>query len=267
MSIRLIVSDCDGTALDDQKKLDAGLKEVLPVLRELGIEFTFATGRNMEIVMPMVKELDLHLPIITNGGAEIYDGERYLVKHAIVHSELKRIIEWLEKHQIRSVYYSNDCLYTRYADEVNEYFLKRMQGKVAVKSLDDVTRLEAMDLFKIVIIEPEDDLLTSTAAFVNTLPQTHCLLAEDHLCTITHQRASKGNALKELIAYLGIDEEEVVVIGDNHNDCSMFEAFSNSVAMGNATDEIKKAVRIVTEDNNHQGVSKLLWRIVKGEVV
>ena len=71
MSIRLIASDCDGTLLDDDKKIDAGMSEVLPLLRKQGIEFTLATGRNMEIVMPFVKALDLRVPIITNGGAEI----------------------------------------------------------------------------------------------------------------------------------------------------------------------------------------------------
>ncbi len=63
------------------------------MLREQGIEFTLATGRNMEIVMPFVKALDLRVPIITNGGAEIYDGERFIVKHAIALNDLLPIIE------------------------------------------------------------------------------------------------------------------------------------------------------------------------------
>lgn len=155
MSIRLIASDCDGTLLDDDKKIDAGMSEVLPLLRKQGIEFTLATGRNMEIVMPFVKALDLRVPIITNGGAEIYDGERFIVKHALALNDLLPIIEILEKYRIRSVYYSNDCLYTRYADAVNQYFLNRMNGKVEVKELHDPACLIKMELFKIVIIETD----------------------------------------------------------------------------------------------------------------
>lgn len=266
MQIRLIAADCDGTLLDDQKEIDQGLADVLPLLREMGIEFTLATGRNMEIVMPFVNTLDLRVPIITNGGAEIYDGEKYLVKHSLSKSDLSQIIDILEKYHIRSVYYSNDCLYTRYADAINQYFLNRMTGKVEVKALEDVEQLKQMELFKIVIVEPDKALLKEVSDFINTMQNTHCLGAEDNLCTITHKQASKGKALLKLAEMLGINADEVVVIGDNHNDLSMFECFKNSVAMGNADESIKQVTRFVTKDNNHQGVSSFLWRIVNGEV-
>lgn len=266
MQIRLIAADCDGTLLNDQKEIDEGMVEVVPLLRKMGIEFTLATGRNMEIVMPFVKALDLHVPIITNGGAEIYDGEKYLVKHSLSKDDLKLIIEMLERNHIRSVYYSNDCLYTRYSDDVNQYFLNRMIGKVEVRELEDVEALTQMELFKIVIVEPDSALLKEVSNFINTLMDTHCLGAEDNLCTITHRQASKGKALLTLTDILGIDPDQVVVIGDNHNDMSMFESFKNSVAMGNADEGIKKVTRYVTQDNNHQGVSAFLWRIIHGEV-
>lgn len=266
MQIRLIAADCDGTLLNDQKEIDSGLREVLPLLRKQGIEFTLATGRNMEIVMPFVKTLDLRVPIVTNGGAEIYYGKEYLVKHSLSPDDLRYIIDMLEKHHIRSVYYSNDCLYTRYADDVNQYFLNRMTGKVEVKELDDVETLKQMELFKIVIVEPDKELLKEVSNFINTMSNTHCLGAEDNLCTITHKQASKGKALLKLAEILKINADEVVVIGDNHNDMSMFECFKNSVAMGNADESIKQATRYVTLDNNHQGVSSFLWRIIHGEV-
>lgn len=266
MQIRLIAADCDGTLLDDQKEIDQGMADVIPELKAMGIEFTLVTGRNMEIVMPFVKTLDICVPIITNGGAEIYDGKEYLVKHSLSTDDLILIIDKLEKHHIRSVYYSNDCLYTRYADTVNEYFLNRMTGKVEVRKLDDVEALKEMELFKIVIVEPDKELLKEVSNFINTMSNTHCLGAEDNLCTITHKQASKGKALLKLADMLGINVDEVVVIGDNHNDISMFECFKNSVAMGNADESIKQMTRYVTKDNNHQGVSSFLWHIVKGEV-
>lgn len=266
MQIRLIAADCDGTLLDDQKEIDQGLAEVIPELKAMGIEFTLATGRNMEIVMPFVNALDICVPIITNGGAEIYDGKKYLVKHSLSKVDLKQIIDMLEKHHVRSVYYSNDCLYTRYADSVNQYFLNRMTGKVEVKEIEDVEALKQMELFKIVIVEPDKELLKEVSNFINTMSNTHCLGAEDNLCTITHKQASKGKALLKLAEMLGINADEVVVIGDNHNDMSMFECFKNSVAMGNADEAIKQVTRYVTKDNNHQGVSSFLWRIVNGEI-
>ena len=54
---------------------------------------------------------------------------------------------------------------------------------------------------------------------------------------------SKGSAVGALAEELGITLDEVAVFGDSENDLSMIEAVPNSVAVSNASDQIKAAAR------------------------
>ena len=60
-------------------------------------------------------------------------------------------------------------------------------------------------------------------------------------------------------------KNEIVVIGDGENDISMFKVTPNSIAMGNAVDDIKKEANFVTDTNNNDGLAKVLGKILKGQ--
>ena len=76
------------------------------------------------------------------------------------------------------------------------------------------------------------------------------------------KNVSKGNAIKALCKRLQISLEEVIVFGDSLNDKSMFEVAGYSVAMGNASDELKKIADEVTLDNNSNGIPYALKEIL-----
>lgn len=75
---------------------------------------------------------------------------------------------------------------------------------------------------------------------------------------VLNKKANKGNALTDLIAELGLKEEEVMAIGDQHNDLTMFAIAGTTVAMGNAIPELKEAATYVTESNANHGVAVAL---------
>lgn len=73
---------------------------------------------------------------------------------------------------------------------------------------------------------------------------------------------SKGNAIKALCKRLQISLEEVIVFGDSLNDKSMFEVAGYSIAMGNASDELKNLADKVTLDNNSGGIPHALRNLL-----
>lgn len=75
------------------------------------------------------------------------------------------------------------------------------------------------------------------------------------ICTDT---SNKGKMLERICAHKGYQKEEVLVLGDSHNDLSMFQMFPHSAAPFNACEEIKKIASFITLDNNHDGVAKVL---------
>ena len=78
--IRLVICDCDGTILDHQKKVDAGLAEVIRRLREKQVQFTLASGRNFYLMQTLLEELAIDLPYLTDNGGNSYCGKKRLSK-------------------------------------------------------------------------------------------------------------------------------------------------------------------------------------------
>ncbi|MFA0500109.1 HAD hydrolase family protein, partial [Vibrio sp. 10N.222.46.A1] len=76
---------------------------------------------------------------------------------------------------------------------------------------------------------------------------------------------SKGLRLAEYIAELGYQADDVIAVGDNHNDISMLKYAGLGVAMLNADDIVKSHVQCVcSTDNNHDGLARLIREQIKG---
>jgi hydroxymethylpyrimidine pyrophosphatase-like HAD family hydrolase len=75
------------------------------------------------------------------------------------------------------------------------------------------------------------------------------------------KNVDKGSSLSKLAQYYRLSDNQVVVIGDNGNDLSSFKRFSQSIAMGNATDELKQAAKWHCPTNDEDGVVRALEMI------
>jgi len=62
---------------------------------------------------------------------------------------------------------------------------------------------------------------------------------------------------------LEIPKQAIATIGDMQNDLPMFEASGLSIAMGNATDEVKKRATQVTTSNEEEGFAKAIDMILQ----
>jgi len=67
---------------------------------------------------------------------------------------------------------------------------------------------------------------------------------------------------KEMAKRLGISTDAVATIGDMQNDLAMFRKSGLSIAMGNATDDVKKAATHVTASNEDDGFARAVDMIL-----
>ena len=65
---------------------------------------------------------------------------------------------------------------------------------------------------------------------------------------------NKAKGIEALINYLGIKKEEVIAIGDGHNDAEMIKYAGLGIAMGNAIDKCKKVADYITSDIDDNGI-------------
>ena len=74
------------------------------------------------------------------------------------------------------------------------------------------------------------------------------------LIEITHQNISKAFAIKKYCDLLNINIKNTIAFGDQYNDLEMLKIVGCGIAMKNAPLGIKKEVKQVTKDNNHDGI-------------
>ena len=65
---------------------------------------------------------------------------------------------------------------------------------------------------------------------------------------------------------MGLPAAEIATIGDQPNDVLMFERSGFSIAMGNASDEVKKRADATTDSYNDEGFAKAMERFILGSV-
>ena len=263
LMIKLIACDLDGTALDDQKNIDSGLKEVIGKLKEKGILFTVASGRNKELIRRFVEDLEIEIPYICNNGANIYHGNELINVDCIPSEHVSDIARLLyEKGVVFRVYSIEDV----FCNKISDFFLARTKG--FTKPFKDYSPEIDLSKYHVVKIAGDfndcEEIIEDVQKIVRAYPGTDFFRVEPDVYCVNSISANKGDSLKKVCDNLGIEMgKEVMSFGDNENDLSMLKGSKISVAMGNSEENVKEEADYICLDNNHNGVSEFLKEYFK----
>lgn len=262
--IRLVVADLDGTLLDDEKQLDAGIVDVIRELEKRNIMFTLASGRNVHIMKPYLKELSLQLPFIANNGAHMFQGNACIYEKRMESEELAFAFMQLQQQDIPCIAYTNDVVFTTSLQDARlQFFLDRLRGKTMMKQIVDYREMLEHAIFKVVMVAKDANVMEPVLHTINA----HCeslraVRSEDDVYTITHVDATKGKTLQRLLELLHVQPEQTMVFGDNFNDATMFSIAGMSVCMENGQPQVKEMADHIAKANTKQGVSRFLKEYV-----
>jgi len=94
--------------------------------------------------------------------------------------------------------------------------------------------------------------------------QVSAARSQPYYVDVTHPDANKGAVVLALAKMLGIPVEQMATIGDMPNDMTMFAKSGISIAMGQSSDEVKKAATYVTTSSEEEGFANAVDRYVFG---
>ena len=127
-----------------------------------------------------------------------------------------------------------------------------------------IVELKKMDYANKIILADEektiDEIQTKIPLELNN--QYNIVRSTPYFLEFLPNHVSKGNAIIILAQILNIDTDEIMVIGDEENDLSMFCCAKIKVAMKNANLQIKKRANFITESNNNSGVARAIEKFV-----
>ncbi|HIV75480.1 MAG TPA: Cof-type HAD-IIB family hydrolase [Candidatus Pseudogracilibacillus intestinigallinarum] len=250
---QLIVTDLDGTLLNDDHQVPQYVKESIDLFQKNNGIFTFATGRMNESVQKFALECQIKVPIITYNGAQLYCP----VTERIVYEKTYAISTKLEQFLIE-VYrtfaevliFSDGVIYTFKKGAHIKAFEKKENVRCEIISEKDIPR----EVTKIIIIsDNKGDLAMCEKICMGTFHEVELTYSEPNFLEILPLHTSKGIALHYLKSYLQMDGCYTTTFGNHLNDISLFQASECGVAVQNAIEEVKENADIVLQDTNVEG--------------
>jgi len=256
----LIVMDLDGTLLDNHSRVTPRTRAALERAATAGVAIAVATGRSYALARYFTDGLPLTGPQITYNGAVVVDSETGLPTflQAVPAAWIEPVLAFLRKHDIFSCYYTEDTIYVEGHAPLERALVPADFPKQPV-AVDDLLSLQHLPCLKIVAVAKPEEISAlrplAEEAFGEHLyvTQTASVLLE-----FLHPAVSKGTALREAMAYLGLDPARVIAFGDGHNDIELLRAAGTGVAMANAEEEVRILADIVAPSNTEDGIAAVL---------
>lgn len=274
--LKLVAIDLDGTMLNQYGIVTQKTKNSIKKAQENGIEIMIASGRPIDSVKTISKEIGSENYFISGNGSIIYD----IKKDKIIYENVLKKQKALE---IIKICEENSIFYNVYTEK--EIIAKNLQYNVLYYHKENLTKAEE-EKTHINIVENIYDYIEKTEAKVlkvmicdkhqtifnaimrklkeiddiEVLEVSHMsrkiirqgteeIPIEYFYTEISAKNVDKWTALEFLKEKLQISSEEIVAIGDNVNDKKMIEKSGYGIAMGQSAPQIKEIADYVTDSN------------------
>ena len=262
--IALVVSDVDGTLLTKDKTLTEGAKAAVQRLHEAKIAFTITSSRPAIGMRFLIEPLQIKLPVGAFNGSCIIDVNLNPIElHTIPAGAVQRSLEVLNEFGTDVWLFTSDRWLAH--DENGRYVpLEKRAIRADPTIVADFTPYLA-SACKIVGSSADAALLQRCEIAMQKAlgRQATAVRSQSYYLDVTPPGCDKGTFVKAMARRLEIPKQAIATIGDMQNDLPMFEASGLSIAMGNATDEVKKRATQVTTSNEEEGFAKAIDMILQ----
>lgn len=264
VDIRLVVTDMDGTLLDDAGNPPRRLRRTVARLRERGVLFSPASGRQYATLARLFEGFDDGMVFIAENGTQVVRDGVELASDPLdpaVAARLVRTVRRLadEGTDVGVVVCGKRHAYTERTDAA--FLTKVEQYYVAHRNVADATAVDD-EINKIAIFGFAPAARTVAPALSEFTSTHQVVVSSEHWVDVMNRTAHKGAALRRVQRELGITPAQTLVFGDYLNDLEMLDAAEWSFAMANAHPEVLARARHVAPSNNEDGVLRTIERLL-----
>ena len=262
-SISAVLTDVDGTLLTKDKVLTERALRAVKSLRERGIIFTITSGRPPFGMRALVEPLGLTMPMAAFNGAVIALPDLSILDERQLPGYLvPALIDMIEAHGLDIFLFRSNDWYVRSLDvpHASREASIIQRPPVVASNFESVLT----GVVKIVGVSDDHPRVAACEAAVQKQFGTHVSAAcsQPYYLDVTHPSANKGVVIERLSRYLKIPMDRIAVLGDQASDVLMFRKSGLSIAMGNASDEVKRQATFVTTSFGEEGFANAVEQFI-----
>lgn len=259
-NIKIIFSDVDGTILNDEHKISPANLAAISQAEQNGIPFVLVSSRPPAGMTFLRDELGLSSPIAAFGGGFIAAKNNEILRNVSMPiAEALDISSFISLHApgLITSFYGG---FHWFAPVTNNPWIVAESQITRFAPVGDLNefRLRSSEVNKILCMGPINDISMIEKILLDKYPSLNIVRSKDTYLEISPKHTSKADAVDFLCEHFNIPTEFSLSLGDNYNDLDMLKRTGQSVAMGNAPEDIKAFATHITADNNSDGVAKAL---------
>lgn len=260
----LIVSDLDGTILDDEKNIAPDDIRALDEFRAGGGLFAAATGRGVAMAKRVIEELGINYPCVIFNGAAVYDFKSgQFLWHSDMPDIADKYIMMLEK-EFPDI--GIEILHEKevFVTDNNQTVVEHMAFEKLIPTYRKLEDVPKKGRFKVLIAYPPEKIQA-----VIDFTREHCkegvnwVHSSPMYYEMLPEGISKAYGVKKLVEVMHLQDKFVVAAGDYGNDRAMIAEADLGVAVENALDSVKEAADLIVRDNNHSPMREIIEHIRK----
>lgn len=255
MDTQLIISDVDGTLIDQTEQISEAFSELSDKVRKHKIPFTIASGRCYDQLKAFIEHFDIHLPVVVNNGAGAVQDGKLIWSNLVDPMMLKEAM--LCADQMDMVIVTSDGL-TDIAYRHNAYIQNQIEkfGRFNRFHIPLEHEWKELKIQKLLLIDPQkpgriDKVLKCLEPYKEYL---NIVQYDARSADIMAKDSNKAMGIIQVAKALNIDLEHIMAIGDAKNDVEMIKQVGKGIAVANAHEELKKHAYYVCENKNAAGV-------------
>ena len=253
--MKLIVSDLDGTLLNNEGKVTDKSIEVLRKIKNRGYELAIATGRSFSSANKIRETIGIEMFLICNNGANIYNKDGSILKTLHIPSDLsKKIIKILDETKANYKAFDGNNVYLPTYAKIHEEIKKEHR----LTFLEDFNVLPNLE--KILVIEEEEKRLFEIKDLMHKYfeDELEFVISSEDCLDLNIKNCSKGMGLQVISQELKINPNDIMAFGDSGNDYKMLQFVGYHVAMKDSYMSTKNFKHITFLTNDENGVADFL---------
>ena len=288
---KLIAVDLDGTMLNSYGEVTENTKRVIKQTIQNGTEVIIASGRSIDSIKTIAKEIGSEKYMIAGNGAVVYDikNDKIVYEKYIPKSKALDIIKTCEQNSIYYNVYTNKSIIASslrynvlyyYKENIKKEDSKKTHITLVEDILKYVEEMQEEKIMKIFICDSTESVFNAIirkfdgVQDLEILDVSHMsrkiikhgtteIPIEYYYTEISMKNVDKWYAIEYLIEKLNISKDEVITIGDNMNDKKMIEEAGLGIVMKGSTPVVTKIADYITDDNNNEGVAKAIEKFIR----